>query len=76
MNANFISLQCLEKFKFFIVYLDDRDTKIIREGVKIAIAMSQTNAFQRLNSRLNPNLMPGCKHLTPFSDEYWECAIR
>jgi hypothetical protein len=55
---------------------DDRDVKILVEGTKIAIAMSQTTAFQRFNSRLNPNRMPGCKHLEPWSDEYWECAIR
>ena len=64
------------EFCFHILYLDDRDAKILVEGTKIAIAMSQTAAFQRLNSRLNPNLMPGCKHLEPWSDEYWECAIR
>lgn len=64
------------KIQLKLFCLDDRDAKILVEGVKLAVAMSQTKAFQRLNSRLNPHMMPGCTHLEAWSDEYWECAIR
>jgi len=79
-SKGYLRLRSRNPFDKVLIYpnymIDDRDAKILVEGVKIAIAMSKTAAFQRLNSRLNPYLMPGCRHLTPWSDEYWECAIR
>ncbi|CAG7816615.1 unnamed protein product [Allacma fusca] len=78
-SAGYLKLRSTNPFDKVLIYpnymLDRRDAQILVEGTKIAIAMSQTSAFQKLNSRLNPNLMPGCKHLEPWSDDYWECAI-
>ncbi|CAL8075089.1 unnamed protein product [Orchesella dallaii] len=79
-SKGYLKLRSRNPFQKVLIYpnymVDDRDAKILVEGVKLAVAMSQTKAFQRLNSRLNPHMMPGCTHHEPWSDAYWECAIR
>lgn len=40
------------------------------------IALSQTKAFQKFDSKLNTIPFPGCEHLRFGSDEYWGCAVR
>ncbi|XP_073948384.1 glucose dehydrogenase [FAD, quinone]-like isoform X2 [Choristoneura fumiferana] len=57
-------------------FADDMDMKTLVEGVKIAVALSRTKAFQRFGSALNPNVFPACRALPRFSDVYWECMIR
>lgn len=32
--------------------------------------------MQILNAKLNPSIIPGCKHLVPLSDEFWACMAR
>lgn len=52
------------------------DLQVLTEGIKIAMALSNTTAFQMYGSRPHTIPMPGCQHLMLFSDEYWECAIK
>lgn len=52
------------------------DIQILTEGIKIAMSISNTTAFQRHGSRPLTIPMPGCKHLELFSDEYWECSMK
>lgn len=52
------------------------DIQVLTEGIKIAMAISNTSAFQKYNSRPLTIPLPGCKHLELFSDEYWECSMR
>lgn len=52
------------------------DVAILTEGIKIAMNISDTAAFQRYGSRPHIIPFPECKHLLLFSDEYWECAMR
>lgn len=52
------------------------DVKVLIEGIKIAINVSATRAFQKYGSRLHTIPMPGCGSYTFKSDEYWECALR
>ncbi|PSN57080.1 Glucose dehydrogenase [FAD, quinone] [Blattella germanica] len=52
------------------------DVATIVEGIKIAVNLSSTPAFQRFGSRLHNIPMPGCGHLEFQSDAYWECALR
>lgn len=52
------------------------DIKTMVEGVKIAIAVSQTESMQRYGSQLIAYNWPGCVHLQRFTDPFWECMIR
>ncbi|KAK7874200.1 hypothetical protein R5R35_006245 [Gryllus longicercus] len=57
-------------------FTDPFDMATLVEGVKIALAMSRTRAFQRFGSRMHELPFPGCAHLPQFTDAYWECMIR
>ncbi|KAK3909029.1 Glucose dehydrogenase [FAD, quinone] [Frankliniella fusca] len=52
------------------------DIRVMREGVKQAIALGETAALKRFGARFWRKLAPGCKHLPFYTDEYWECYIR
>ncbi|XP_017797975.1 PREDICTED: glucose dehydrogenase [FAD, quinone] [Habropoda laboriosa] len=52
------------------------DMDVLVEGIRIAMQLSNTTAFQRFGSRPHTIRMPGC-HRYPFDTyDYWECAIR
>lgn len=52
------------------------DLEIILEGVKHAINISRTEAFQAYGSRLHDLKIPGCRQFEFASDDYWRCAIK
>ncbi|XP_014247177.1 glucose dehydrogenase [FAD, quinone] [Cimex lectularius] len=52
------------------------DVLTLIEGIRIAMNLSDTRAFQRFKSRPLYTPMPGCQHFRFNSDEYWECALR
>lgn len=52
------------------------DMDVLVEGIRIAMAVSNSSAFQRFGSRPLRIKMPGCQTLTFDTYEYWECAIR
>ncbi|XP_070150232.1 glucose dehydrogenase [FAD, quinone]-like [Polyergus mexicanus] len=52
------------------------DIEIILEGVKHALNISKTEAFQSYGSRLHDIKMPGCESFDFASDDYWRCAIK
>lgn len=52
------------------------DVEIILEGVKHAINISKTAAFQVFGSRLHDIKIPGCTHFEFATDDYWRCAIK
>ena len=52
------------------------DIKVTVEGIKFAMALSKTEAFQKLNSRYYDKPFPTCKHLPLWTDEYWDCFAR
>ncbi|XP_014476757.1 PREDICTED: glucose dehydrogenase [FAD, quinone]-like [Dinoponera quadriceps] len=52
------------------------DLEIILEGVKHAINISKTEAFQAYGSRLHDLKIPGCRQFEFASDDYWRCAIK
>lgn len=52
------------------------DLEIILEGVKHAINISKTEAFQAYGSKLHDIKMPGCESFEFASDNYWRCAIK
>lgn len=50
------------------------DVHVMREGVKAAIAVSETQAMKQFGSRYHSKPLPNCKHLPHMTDEYWECV--
>jgi choline dehydrogenase-like flavoprotein len=46
------------------------------KGIRAMIDLMETKAFRKLNGRLLPTVVPGCKHLEFNSDAYWECFTR
>ncbi|XP_063833151.1 glucose dehydrogenase [FAD, quinone] [Ostrinia nubilalis] len=52
------------------------DVGVLREGVKAAVAVGQTQAMKRFGARFYDKPLPNCKHLPLYTDEYWDCLIR
>lgn len=52
------------------------DIDVLVEGIRIAMEVSNTSAFQRFGSRPLTIPMPGCQRHPFGSYDYWECAIR
>ncbi|XP_029174534.1 glucose dehydrogenase [FAD, quinone]-like [Nylanderia fulva] len=52
------------------------DLEIVLEGVKHAINISKTEAFQAYGSQLHDIKLPGCESFEFGSDDYWRCAIK
>ncbi|KAG1665350.1 Glucose dehydrogenase [FAD, quinone] [Nymphon striatum] len=52
------------------------DMKVLIEGIKIALNMSNSVAFKEYRKEYEEPPIPGCQHLTFQSDSYWECYIR
>jgi choline dehydrogenase len=52
------------------------DIATLVDGIKIAVAMSQTPSLQRYGFKLVETPVPGCENITFGCDTYWECAAR
>ncbi|KAJ8939715.1 hypothetical protein NQ314_011001 [Rhamnusium bicolor] len=52
------------------------DVKVIVEGIKIGLKLSQTKALKRYGFQLDRTPVAGCQNLTFGSDSYWACAVR
>ncbi|XP_016923767.3 glucose dehydrogenase [FAD, quinone] [Drosophila suzukii] len=57
-------------------FAHQEDIDVLVEGIKLAINVSNTQAFQRFGSRLHNIPLPGCRHLPFQSNEYWACCIK
>nr|NVI72449.1 putative glucose dehydrogenase [Cucujiformia] len=57
-------------------FADPFDIKTLVEGAKIAINISESEAFKEFGSRIHRIPFPNCKHIAFGSDKYWECHIR
>ena len=44
--------------------------------MKIGLALSQTDAFQKFGSRFYDKPFPGCEHIPLWTDPYWDCFLR
>lgn len=63
--------------KFYYDYFSDRrDLLTLIEGIKYAIKLSKTKAFQSVGSKLHDRHFPTCYSYPFGTDEYWECAVR
>ncbi|KAL4711925.1 hypothetical protein ACJJTC_006094 [Scirpophaga incertulas] len=52
------------------------DVGVLREGVKAAVAVGETQAMKRFGARFHSKPLPNCKHLPLYTDDYWDCLIR
>jgi len=59
-------------------YLEDpRDVAVLVEGNKVLASLfEQSKTFQKFNTTMITNPIPGCENLTIRSDAYWECLVR
>ena len=57
-------------------FSDIHDMKVLIEGIKIAVALSETAAFQSIGTKFYDKTFPGCENFTLWTDSYWECFIR
>ncbi|KAL0818220.1 hypothetical protein ABMA28_008722 [Loxostege sticticalis] len=79
-SKGFIQLRSANPYDYPYIYpnylTDEMDVKTLIEGVKIAVAVSRTKAFQRYGSVLNKHVFPACASIQRYTDAYWECMIR
>ncbi|KAK6636429.1 hypothetical protein RUM43_010090 [Polyplax serrata] len=79
-SRGYIALESNDPFawpKFHANYFhNQQDLDTIVEGIKLVIEMSQTKAFQKFGSYLNPLPVAGCENYTQNSDDYWRCAVK
>jgi choline dehydrogenase len=52
------------------------DIDVLVEGIRLAMRVSNTSAFQRFGSKPHTIRMPGCHTYQFDTYEYWECALR
>ncbi|XP_072759631.1 glucose dehydrogenase [FAD, quinone]-like isoform X1 [Anoplolepis gracilipes] len=57
-------------------YDHEDDVNTMVQGIKMAIKVASTKAFQRFNTTLLSVPFPGCKHIAFNSDPYWACVAR
>lgn len=55
-------------------YENDDDIKMMVEGIKFAIRLTETKAFKSIGTKMRTQLVPGCEKLK--DDEYWACCVR
>ncbi|KAM3963791.1 glucose dehydrogenase [FAD, quinone]-like [Aphomia sociella] len=79
-SRGFIKLRSNNPFDYPLMYHNylthPDDVGVLREGVKAAVAVGETQAMKRLGARFHSKPLPNCKHLPLYTDEYWECYIR
>lgn len=52
------------------------DVRMIIEGVRVAVKLTQTKPFREIGTTLYAPTVPGCEKYKFNSDEFWDCAIR
>lgn len=79
-SRGFIKLHSKNPLRYPLLYHNylthPDDVNVLREGVKLAVAIGETESLRRFGARLHSKPVPNCKHLPLFTDEYWECFIR
>lgn len=57
-------------------YQDPYDIEVTVESIKIALALSKTEAFRKLGTKFYDKPFPGCESYTMGTDAYWRCWIK
>lgn len=79
-SRGFIKLQSKNPFRYPLLYHNylthPDDVAVMREGVKAAVSVGETQAMKQFGARFHGKTLPGCKGIPKYSDEYWECVVR
>ncbi|EEB16965.1 glucose dehydrogenase precursor, putative [Pediculus humanus corporis] len=79
-SRGYMTIQSKDPLRYPLMYHNylthPDDVRVLREGVKQAIAFGQTSSMRRLGAKFHQTPVYGCRHLQQFTDEYWECVIR
>jgi choline dehydrogenase len=79
-SRGFIKLYSKNPLRYPLIYHNylthPDDVNVLREGVKAAIAMGETQSMKRFGARFYDKVIPNCAHLPDKTDEYWDCALR
>ncbi|KAK6636419.1 hypothetical protein RUM43_010080 [Polyplax serrata] len=79
-SRGIIKLRSRNPYDYPLIYpnylTDPLDVATLIEGVKFGVALSRTKSFQRYGSKYHDIPWPGCEHIKPFTNMYWECMIR
>lgn len=79
-SRGFIKLQSKNPLRYPLLYHNylthPDDVGVLREGVKAAVAYSETQALKKFGARFWSKQVPNCRHHPMYTDEYWDCAIR
>ena len=63
--------------RIYANYLEEEhDIKVLVEGIKFAIRLSETDALKAYGMELDRTPVPACTGYEFGSDDYWECAVR
>lgn len=67
-----------DKPRIYANYFTDggHDERVILYGIRKAIQLSNTKAFQKYGSKLHDIPIPQCAHYKFDSDSYWICAMK
>ena len=57
-------------------YSHKDDIVILREGIKMALQLGESQAFKRFGTRFHDVPFLGCENYQFRSDDYWDCCIR
>lgn len=57
-------------------YSNKDDLLILREGIKMALRVGESEAFRRFGTRFHTVPFVGCEGYRFRSDDYWDCCIR
>lgn len=57
-------------------YSNKDDMLVLREGIKMALRVGESEAFRRFETKFHDVPFEGCEGYRFRSDEYWDCCIR
>ncbi|XP_034936846.1 glucose dehydrogenase [FAD, quinone]-like [Chelonus insularis] len=57
-------------------FTDNRDLKILVEGIKKVADLTKTKTMRKWDLRLDETPLPACSNYHFSTDAYWECVIR
>lgn len=63
-------------FPKFFTDPEGKDVKTIIAGIREALRIMQSPAFEKYGTKLMDKPISGCKNFVFDTDEYWECALR
>ncbi|KAF5286193.1 hypothetical protein FQA39_LY16363 [Lamprigera yunnana] len=55
---------------------DDHDIETMVEGIKAALSITKTKAFEKLHGHIYEKPIAGCEDHDFGTDDYWKCAVR